>query len=99
MEPEFLGIVGPQIRVYPAKETKNSPAGYLDLQGRADLLPFYEKPSASERGVKNFYSFKTAFCKMSGHPYKSGTEAEIDCVAGGTPAPGLLRHISPRKAY
>jgi len=71
----------------------------LDLQDRPDLLPFYIRRQSNNK-IKDFYSFREAYCKVYGRSYRNDDDiAKIECPAGITAESGKIRHISPKKAY
>ena len=90
--------------VYPGHCPINDQTGEpvntcLDLQDRPDLLPFYIRIRRNNK-IKDFYSFREAYCKVYGQTYKeSDNIAKIECPAGITQVSGKIRHISPKKAY
>lgn len=92
--------------VYPAAVTGN---GMLNLQTRADLLPFYIKTNDNTSTViKNFYSFREAYCHVNDNSSYSGdSNTSISCNPSvdtntsphNLEVGGLIFPINPRKAF
>lgn len=77
----------------------------IDLQERADLLPFIIHdgyPSKSGNHNKKIYSFREAYCavnsNVSYNPMTSGY-AEIRCRPAVTPVTGIMMPVNPRKVF
>ena len=98
--------------LYPAAidstQEKETPDLWINLQGRADLLPYRINdglPNTNDSHEKDIYDFKTAYCKTHEQtsitvPSNGPYFAKVDCKKNDPKITGgILQLVNPRKVY